>query len=83
MEITSAICGQCGAKNGAKIILLFHFWLYLFNTIFDGFLDKVFVSIEKTIFTLYNMHMIVFIASEIRENCRLLDNSVLNVFRKV
>ena len=80
MEITNAICGERVAKNGAKIILLFHFWLHLFHTIFESFLEKVFVSIKKTIFPLYNMHIIVFIASEIRENCRLLDN---NVFRKV
>ena len=29
------------------------------------------------------MHITVFVSSEIRENCRLLDNSVLKVFRKV
>ena len=39
--------------------------------------------IERPIFPLYNKHIIVFITSEIRENCRLLDNSVLNVFHKV
>ena len=70
-------------KNGAEIILLFHFWPYLFYTIFKSFLEKVFVSIEKRIFSLYNIHNIVFIASEMRENCRLLDNSVFNVFHKV
>ena len=83
MKITSAICGQCVIKNGAKIILSFHFWPYLFYTIFKSFLEKLFISIEKTIFLLYNMHIIVFIASEIRENCKLLANSMLNVFRKV
>ena len=66
-----------------KIILLFHFWLYLFYTIFEGFLEKVFVSIEKSILPLYDMHIIVLIASEIRGNFRSLDNSVLNLFRKV
>ena len=35
------------AKNGAKIILLFHFQPYLFYTIFEGFLEKVFVFIER------------------------------------
>ena len=29
MEITSAICGQCMATDGVKIILVFHFWLSL------------------------------------------------------
>ena len=46
-------------------------------------MEKVFVSIEKSILLLYDMHIIVLIASEIRENCRSLDNSVLNLFRKV
>ena len=70
----------------AKIILLFHFWPYPFyfdHTIFEGFLEKVFVSIKKSILPLYDMHIIVLIASEIRENCRSLDNSALNLFRKV
>ena len=67
----------------AKIILLFHFWPYLFYTIFESFLEKVFVSIEKSILPLYDMRIIVLIASEIRENGRSIDNSVLNLFRKV
>ena len=45
-------------------------------------MEKVLVSIEKSILPLYDMHIIVLIASEIRENCRPLDNSVLNLFRK-
>ena len=65
-----------------KIILLFHFWPYLFYTIFEGFLEKVYVSSEKSILPLYDMHIIVLIAGEIRENCRSLDNSVLNLLRK-
>ena len=67
----------------AKIILLFHFCPYLFYTIFEGFLEKVFISIEKSILPLYDMHIIVVIASEIRENYRSFDNSVLDLFRKV
>ena len=54
--------------NGAKIIILFHFWPYLFYTIFEDFLEKVFVFLKKTIFTLYNMHIILFIATHIAQN---------------
>ena len=75
----SAICGHCVAKNGGKIILLLYFWSYLLYTSFEGFLEKVFVSTEKSIFPLYNMHIIVIVAGEIRENFSLLDNNVLNV----
>ena len=62
---------------------MFNFSLFLFYTIFEGFLEKVFVVIEKTIFPLYNMHIVVFIAYGIRGNYRFFANSVLNVFRKV
>ena len=54
--------GITSAKNSAKIIPLFHFWPYPISTIFEGFLEQVFVCIEKTIFPLYDMHIIVFIA---------------------
>ena len=46
-------------------------------------MEKVFPSIEKSVFPLYDMHIIVLIAREIRENCRSLDNSGFNLFRKV
>ena len=55
------------------IPVLYYFW---------GLFGKSIRFYWKTVFPLYNMHIIVFIASEIRENCRLLNNSVLNVFLK-
>ena len=51
---------------------MFDFWPNRFYIIFEGFLEKVFVSIEKLILPLYDMHIIVLIDSEIRENCRKL-----------
>ena len=66
-----------------KIIRLLQFWPYLFYIIFKGFLEKVYVFIEKSILPLNDMHIIVLIASEIRDSCRSLDNSMLNLFRKL
>ena len=83
MVITSAICSQCMAKNSATMVLLFHFSLCLFHTNFESFLENIFDYFEKTIFPLYNMHSIVFIASEILVSCGLLYDSVLKIFRKV
>ena len=68
--------GQYVAKNGAKMTLLFHFWSYLFYTIFESFLKKIFIFIEKSIFTLYDTCIVVFIASIICENYRFFSNSV-------
>ena len=67
--------GQKWCKDNSVVPFLA---IYLFYTVSEGFVEKVFVTIRETIFSLYNMHIIVLIT-----NCRLLDNSALNVFCKV
>ena len=54
MEIMSVKCGKCVAKNGAKIILFFHFWPYLFYTIFWGLFGKSIFFFFYSCFHLYD-----------------------------
>ena len=67
--------GQKWCKDNFVLPFLAILVLYYFK----GGGVKLFVFIEMTIFPLYSIHIIVFIASEKRKNYRLLANSVLIV----